>query len=229
VIIGGIGGTATAPIALSDVHILNLTTLQWSSAGPDTKKSPDLLLSGAGPVRGIYGHAAFAIRRAVTNVNFGASAGGGGGGGATSKANGRGIENDRGRGVGKGVDYDEENEIVHDIITFGGSSNVISHTANCYTHLFRLDMVDHTWHNVETGYLYPSGRINHSVAIVRGASHQHLLPQFDGNGHNRKVTQGEVVAERRENVKLRNSFSRSAGIKFTNPMVGFTYIVAYGV
>eukprot|EP01034_Spumella_vulgaris_P024323 gene24323-30646_t len=66
VIIGGIGKDVS--VSLCDVHLLNLSSFQWL---PVKNGSDGLLqgLSGEGPANGIYGHAAFAVRKAMNAVD----------------------------------------------------------------------------------------------------------------------------------------------------------------
>ena len=218
VIIGGIGSKNNASHALSDVYTLNLTTLQWSNIGPNVMKNPTLLLSSTGPMKGIYGHVTFAVRRTATNIASSA---------AKKSINQQGKHHSRGDGgedEEKGEhnnndnkhaeerEEDNENTPIHDLIVFGGSSNVVAHTSNCYVHMFRFDMLMQSWSSVDTGYLYPSARVNHSVAVVRGTSHQHLLPPASDGG---MVGDGEHSTAKDGKGLL----SRSYGIKFTNPMV----------
>jgi hypothetical protein len=63
VIIGGIGKDAT--VAMCDVHLLSLASFEWLTI----KNGSDGLqqgLAGEGPANGIYGHAAFAVRKALS-------------------------------------------------------------------------------------------------------------------------------------------------------------------
>lgn len=64
VIIGGIGADPT--VSLSDVHILNVDTLQWAplQLGSDALARG---IGGYGPSAGIYGHTAFAIAKPIAD------------------------------------------------------------------------------------------------------------------------------------------------------------------
>jgi hypothetical protein len=132
VIMGGVGSDAS--VALSDIYILNLENLHWTTplTGSDALAQG---IGGDGPVAGLYGHVAFSVSA-----------------------------------------MGDPSATQSELLVFGGSSNPNSSQSNCNQSIFAFNMETHTWRRVPTGYAFPSGRANHSAALVQGWAPVHDTP-----------------------------------------------------
>lgn len=64
----------------------------------------------------------------------------------------------------------------YELLVFGGSANPNSGQSNCNQSIFAFNMETHTWRRVPTGFAFPSGRSNHSAALVQGWAPLHDTP-----------------------------------------------------
>lgn len=63
-----------------------------------------------------------------------------------------------------------------ELLVFGGSANPNAGQSNCNQSIFAYNMETHMWRKVPTGFVFPSGRSNHSAALVQGWAPLHDTP-----------------------------------------------------
>lgn len=150
VVIGGIGPSIHGGTSLCDTHILNMTTMTWSSID----SSQSFGLGSEGPILGVYGHVAFAVTMDPT------------------------IDLSTRTAVDDNASEFPSQSLLskNEIIIFGGSSNVHSVRSDCYQYLYCLNLYTTKWRRVHTTYSFPSARNGHSGTVIHGWAPAHTLP-----------------------------------------------------